>query len=115
MISVSKHGRRNRYCIDHNKTLRHDLEAHCTLGELVDLVANESITEMKPITPESANIDPVELAPAPQVPAVEVAVAEKPVEHKHFKPAAEEEGPKASKPAQSDSKTSTARQQRSLF
>jgi hypothetical protein len=115
MISVSKHGRRNRYRIDHNKTLRHDLEAHCTLGELVDLVANEPITEMKSSTPESADIEPVELIPALEVPAVEVAVAEKPVEHKQFKPAAEEEGPKASKPAQSDSKTSIERQQGSLF
>ena len=41
MISVSKHGRRNRYRIHHKKTLRHELEAHCTLGELLRLVARQ--------------------------------------------------------------------------
>ena len=38
MISVTKHGRRNRYRIHHKKTLRHDLEAHCTIGSLLKLV-----------------------------------------------------------------------------
>jgi len=39
MISVTKHGRRNRYRIHQKKNLRHVLEAHCTLGDLMKLVA----------------------------------------------------------------------------
>ena len=39
MISVTKHGRRNRYRIHQKKNLRHELEAHCTLGDLMKLVA----------------------------------------------------------------------------
>lgn len=42
MISVTKHGRRNRYRIHHKKNLRHGLEAHCTLGELMKLVVADS-------------------------------------------------------------------------
>jgi len=40
MISVSKHGRRNHYRIDSKQNLRHDLEAHCTLGALTALIAS---------------------------------------------------------------------------
>jgi len=50
MITISKHGRRNRYHIDNKKTLRHNLEAHCTLGALVDLIINEPTAETKPAT-----------------------------------------------------------------
>ena len=39
MISVTKHGRRNRYRIHNKQNLRHELEAHCTLGDLMKLVA----------------------------------------------------------------------------
>lgn len=37
-ISVRKHGRRNRYRVQTRKALRHALEAHCSVGELVSLV-----------------------------------------------------------------------------
>ena len=38
MVSVTKKGRRNSYRIHKKQTLRHDLEANCTLGNLVKLV-----------------------------------------------------------------------------
>lgn len=38
MVSVTKHGRRNRYHINLKQTLRHDLESHCTLSELIEFV-----------------------------------------------------------------------------
>jgi len=38
MVSVTKNGRRNSYRIHKKQTLRHDLEANCTLGNLVKLV-----------------------------------------------------------------------------
>ena len=47
MISVTKHGRRNRYRIHHKKTLRHALEAHCTLGELLKLIAHGKPEKVK--------------------------------------------------------------------
>jgi predicted transcriptional regulator len=38
MVSVSKNGRRNSYRIHKKKTLRHDLEVHCTLRDFIGLV-----------------------------------------------------------------------------
>ena len=38
-VTVSKQGRCNRYRINKRKTLRHDLESHCTIGKLLALVA----------------------------------------------------------------------------
>jgi hypothetical protein len=38
-LVVSKHGRCNRYRINKRKALRHPLEAHCTVGKLLALVA----------------------------------------------------------------------------
>ena len=96
MISVSKHGRRNRYRIDNQQTLRHDLEAHCTLGALVDLIVNQS-------TPETNTgiTEPVDIVPIP-----------------NDKPEAERPGkggPKTAKPSKSDNKSGIERQQGSLF
>lgn len=38
LVSVTKQGRRNRYRLHPNQPLRHTLEAHCTTGELLDMV-----------------------------------------------------------------------------
>ena len=38
MVSVTKHGRRNRYRINLKQTLRHDLESHCTLSDLIEFI-----------------------------------------------------------------------------
>jgi hypothetical protein len=38
LVSVTKHGRRNRYRLRRNQPLRHTLEAHCTIGELLEMV-----------------------------------------------------------------------------
>jgi hypothetical protein len=43
MISVTKNGRRNRYRIHKNEPLRHQLEADCTVNDLVKVV-NKGIT-----------------------------------------------------------------------
>lgn len=42
MLSISKHGRRNRYRIHRHVTLRHDLEAHCTLADLMRFVLGKA-------------------------------------------------------------------------
>lgn len=44
MITVSKHGRRNRYRIHRRVTMRHDLEAHCTVGGLLRFVLSKTET-----------------------------------------------------------------------
>jgi len=71
MIIVSKHGRRNRYRIDSGKSLRHDLEAHCTLDALIGLVVDES----------GAILDSA------------IPVSETPIEQKQLQPAAPEPMP----------------------
>jgi DNA-binding MarR family transcriptional regulator len=38
VITVSKHGRRNSYAIDTSASLRHDLEAHRSVGDLIELI-----------------------------------------------------------------------------
>ena len=42
MVTVRKRGRRNQYRIHRKKSLRHDLEAHCSLGELADLIVRQA-------------------------------------------------------------------------
>jgi DNA-binding MarR family transcriptional regulator len=135
MISVTKHGRRNRYRIHNKKNLRHELEAHCTLGDLMRLVAgskparrefqNDYITgsndipvtqvEAKPAVVESAQTDISEtesLAPksVESEPVESELVELESAETSHLKPRSAE--PKSEKSIASDSKE---RQQGSLF
>ena len=68
MISVTKQGRRNRYRIHRNQTLRHDLESHCTLGELVKFVKKSKPgdvfrTKTESTEPVPATIEPVRVEP----------------------------------------------------
>lgn len=38
VVKVSKHGRRNRYKINGRKSLRHEIESHCRVSQLVELL-----------------------------------------------------------------------------
>ena len=129
MIIVSKHGRRNRYRIDNKKNLRHDLEAHCTLGALVDLVVNNQVDKMSRSSKEPTETETVGFSPAPALSPVAVPVPKKQVEPKQVKPAvfepsqsdkpvtdspAENES-KTAKPSKPESKKKIERQQGSLF
>jgi len=72
MVSITKHGRRNRYQIHNKKTLRHNLESHCTLGDLVDLVNSSSppaglMEKARSIEPAKPNTDPPESTPVKSV------------------------------------------------
>jgi len=82
MITVSKHGRRNRYSIDNGKALRHDLEAHCTLGALIDLIDSKPIKKTVTDAPISPETDTVPIVPALEVPSVEPTVLKKPAKVK---------------------------------
>jgi len=64
LVSVTKRGRRNRYRLHQNQPLRHTLEAHCTTGELLDMV-NRRAPGTEPA--EAAAETPV--APPPETPA----------------------------------------------
>jgi DNA-binding transcriptional ArsR family regulator len=43
VVTREREGRRNRYQIDQNLPLRHALEAHCTIGDILRLVNNRRI------------------------------------------------------------------------
>lgn len=115
MISVTKNGRRNRYRIHKKQTLRHRLEAHCKLRDLIKLV--NKIPEPELTTETSAN----ELGqagrkkPAPRKNVIETD----PVSDK--KPPSTGTGKVKAKPAskaesgESELSDSIEKQQRSLF
>jgi len=53
-LTVSKQGRCNRYRINKRKALRHELEAHCTVGKLLALVVARPARPGRPAEPEDA-------------------------------------------------------------
>lgn len=42
-LTRTRTGRRNQYVVHCDKPLRHPLEAHCTLGELIQLLRRETV------------------------------------------------------------------------
>jgi len=56
-LTISKQGRCNRYRINRRKSLRHDLESHCTVGKLLALVTRAA-------PPEETAIAAVAVEPA---------------------------------------------------
>lgn len=112
MISISKHGRRNRYRIHHKRTLRHDLESHCTIGGLVKFV-NQSLSG--PVTdtkePESARTEQVQTIPEKPV---KPEITERPEQPMPTPDVVKTEPPKK-KQAKTAVETSIEKQQRSLF
>lgn len=51
MVQVSKHGRCNHYQINTRKPLRHPLEAHCTVGKLLQMLQTEATEATAPASP----------------------------------------------------------------
>ena len=57
IVQVNKHGRCNRYLINTRKSLRHPLEAHCSVGKLLSLLKSagaevdtaEPVVRSKPV------------------------------------------------------------------
>ena len=54
MVSVTKNGRRNQYRIHSKKSLRHDLEAHCTLSDLINIIGKGPV--QRNVEPQSEAI-----------------------------------------------------------
>ncbi len=100
MLNVTKDGRRNRYRIDKSRPLRHKLESHCTVADLirfvdqspevksqeaaVDVPADEppSVNEVEPDEPVAPVAEPAaeptfEREPVPPPPAHEQETEEK--------------------------------------
>ncbi|MGK2927704.1 MAG: hypothetical protein ACSLE2_18980 [Lysobacterales bacterium] len=75
-LTVTKQGRCNRYRINRRKALRHALESHCTVGQLLSLVAKPgrhdqgAETELPAATPRPPEPRPPEpRPPEPRPPA----------------------------------------------
>lgn len=67
LVSVTKRGRRNRYRLHPNQPLRHTLEAHCTTGELLDMVNRRAPgTEPAETEAETPVAPPPETRPGPR-------------------------------------------------
>jgi len=70
-LTISKQGRCNRYRINRRKSLRHDLESHCTVGKLLALVSRATPTaeaeapEVRAETERAAGVP--DEPPAPKV------------------------------------------------
>jgi DNA-binding Lrp family transcriptional regulator len=124
MISVSKHGRRNRYRIHKGVTMRHDLEAHCTLGELIQFVRTKPVAETTaepqrtaPWSSRSKQEEPGPEKPRVEELQVENTRVEEPSSEKAQAEVTGPEQPETEQPAKSEPEEVHAieRQQRSLF
>lgn len=109
-VVVSKHGRCNRYRINKRKTLRHELEAHCTVGKLLALVAHSARAGQRGEPAEAVDEASTHVDRAPAAPR---QLADK---------ATPEEQPSVAEPARAGKKSGRkkpapvdARQQGSLF
>ena len=90
MISVTKHGRRNRYRIHKKKSLRHDLEAHSTISDLANIINDDPgkaearptpVQKARSIAPKAAMLEPEKLKTTtikPEKPAPEKPKSDKP-------------------------------------
>jgi len=92
LVQVSKHGRCNHYQINTRKSLRHPLEAHCTVGKLLQMLKSETTESAEPAT---AGAVKMAAGSSPQA-AVEVA---KPVVLVAHKPAVKAAKPRPAEPA----------------
>ncbi len=106
MVSVTKIGRRNRYRIHKRRSLRHDLEAQCTVSDLTCIInkgadkvrvgaQSDPVQKARPIQPKAVR-------PGSEKPEPARVEAEKPAQKK----------PKSVKPVVTDT---VERQQGSLF
>lgn len=108
MVKVSKHGRRNHYRIYPKQTLRHDLEANCTLGELLKCVSSAKSSQRD--TEKPPTVKPVKV----------LSEASEPAKPDQEKPSASRQAQQKTvevekKPGKSDSEESIEKQQGWLF
>ena len=102
-LTVTKQGRCNRYRINRRKSLRHDLESHCTVGKLLTLVTRAG--QQEPHT----EVDAGTVLPGPEA-TVPVSPQQAVVEAKPPTPQTDEEKKSRKQPSPADT-----REQGSLF
>jgi hypothetical protein len=119
MLGVTKNGRRNSYRINKRKSLRHDLEAACTLKDLIKIVNKKPGAErLGAAELEIANKNP---APGPEAresvgEQISATVVEKSItESRAVKLAPQETGSVKSETDKTKASQSIERQQGSLF
>jgi Mn-dependent DtxR family transcriptional regulator len=86
-LVISKQGRCNRYRINRRKSLRHDLESHCTVGKLLSLVSRAEPRAEPRAEQENAGVEPPAVSAVPDTqtepgeasPTKKEEVADKPV------------------------------------
>jgi DNA-binding Lrp family transcriptional regulator len=69
-LTATRHGRRNRYQINKRKSLRHDLQAHCTVGKLLAALKKSSSARRSRLADQPEQ--ETEQASVPVRPAAEV-------------------------------------------
>ena len=105
MVTVTKHGRRNRYRINLKQTLRHDLESHCTLSELVRFIDIKKPAQQPAVAAE----------PEAQVDEEKISEPIMPAEPALTQPEAEPVAVVKTKPVEKETENSVQKQQGSLF
>jgi len=104
MVSVTKVGRRNCYRIHKKASLRHDLEAHCTVRDLAGIIKKKPEPAQTTVKPISANV----LGTRPIAPEAGKSKPDKPASIKA-------RTGKSTKTGKSKASGTTERQQGSLF
>jgi predicted ArsR family transcriptional regulator len=102
-LTVTKQGRCNRYRINRRKSLRHDLESHCTVGKLLNLVSRAGQQEQRP-EPEAG------MGTAAATATVSMSRKQSVIEPEPSQQAADKDKESGTQPAAADT-----RQQGSLF
>ena len=64
MVSITKHGRRNRYRIHKKQPLRHNLEVNCTLRDLIGVVNKDS--KPRSVEPKTVEQEPETVEQEPE-------------------------------------------------
>lgn len=106
-LTVTKHGRCNRYQINKRKSLRHDLESHCNVGKVLSvLTGSQSSRKTRVKNPPEPVVGP---ETGPTVPAPEHMTTRNP-------PGAEDlPAKKVAKKAETKKEPIDTREQGSLF
>lgn len=117
-ITITKHGRCNRYDINTRKALRHTLEARCTVGRLLQLFSSSEKRAAKMTAEENAPV-PEAAAVPPQVAAVpahkEKAAPPQPAQQQSEAAGMEKAGSALEKKTKAPKEPADTRQQGSLF
>jgi Mn-dependent DtxR family transcriptional regulator len=67
-LTVTKHGRCNRYQINKRKSLRHDLESHCNVGKILSVLTGSQSARQTRLKNQPEPVVRLETGPRVQVP-----------------------------------------------